>query len=198
MDEKLEKLLEVGIAFHGHRCPAMPLGFRCGLKAMDVLNVERAQDKELLVISETGKGHAAGCFLDGIMTATGCTYGKANIEKRYWNKMAFTLVDTKTDRAVRISLKPGFFEKMLKSPFVEQRKKGIPPQDVDPELLKPLLDNVLKMDLSQALDISDVFTFQREKTKGCFETVPCSVCGELVFENAARLKDGKPVCQGCF
>ena len=32
-------------------------------------------------ISETGEGHAAGCFLDGIMTATGCTFGKGNIEK---------------------------------------------------------------------------------------------------------------------
>ncbi len=198
MNEKLEKLLEVGIAFHGHRCPAMPLGLRCGLKAMEILNVERAQDKELFVISETGKGHAAGCFLDGIMTATGCTYGKSNIEKRYWNKMAFTLVDTKTDRAVRISLKPGFFEKMLQSPFVQQRKKGVPPQDVDPQLLKPLLDNVLNLDLTQALDVSEVFTLQREKTKGCFDTVACAQCGELVFENAARIKDGKPVCQGCF
>ena len=47
---------------------------------MKKLGVERAQDKELYVRSETGKGHAAGCFLDGIMTATGCTYGKSNIE----------------------------------------------------------------------------------------------------------------------
>ncbi|MBI5439611.1 MAG: formylmethanofuran dehydrogenase subunit E family protein [Deltaproteobacteria bacterium] len=50
-------------------------------------------DKELHVIAETGKGHAAGCFLDGIMASTGCTYGKANIEKTHWNKMAFTLIE---------------------------------------------------------------------------------------------------------
>ncbi|KUJ95160.1 MAG: hypothetical protein XD41_1848 [Desulfonauticus sp. 38_4375] len=76
---QLEELYEMGLKFHGHKCPAMPLGIRAGLAAMKVLGVERAKDKELMVISETGKGHAAGCFLDGIMVATGCTYGKSNI-----------------------------------------------------------------------------------------------------------------------
>ena len=71
-------------------------------------------------------GHAAGCFLDGIMTATGCTYGKSNIEKLYYNKMAFTLVDNKTGRSVRVSLKPEFFDKALQSPFVQKRKEGAP------------------------------------------------------------------------
>ncbi len=198
MDQKVEQLLEIGFAFHGHRCPAMPLGLRCGLEAMDVLGVERSQDKELYVIAETGEGHAAGCFLDGIMVATGCTYGKSNIRKTYWNKMAFTLVDNATDRAVRVSLKPDFFAKMLGSPFVQKRHDGVPPQDVDPELLKPLLENVLNLDLSQALNISDILTYHWNKPKGCFDAVACAECGELVFENAARLKNGKPVCQGCF
>lgn len=69
--EKTE-LLEVGMKFHGHKCPAMPLGLRAGVAAMKALGVERAQDKELHLISETGKRHAAGCFLDGLMVATGC------------------------------------------------------------------------------------------------------------------------------
>ena len=198
MDQNLERMFEVGLAFHGHRCPAMPLGLRCGLKAMEVLGVERSKDKELYVIAETGEGHASGCFLDGIMVATGCTYGKSNIKKTYWNKMAFTLVDTATDRAVRVSLKPDFFANMLKSPFLEKRKEGVPPQDVDPELLKPLLDGVFNLDMNTALDISEIFTYHWNKPKGCFEAIPCSECGELVFENAARLKNGKPVCQGCF
>ena len=56
------------------------------------------------------------------MFATGCTYGKSNMEKLYWDKMAFTLIDTKSERAVRVSLKPEFFARALKSPFVEMRK----------------------------------------------------------------------------
>ena len=57
----------------------MPMGLKAGLAAMKALGAERARDKELFVESETGKGHAAGCFLDGIMMAIGCTYGKSNI-----------------------------------------------------------------------------------------------------------------------
>ena len=79
--------LELGLAFHGHKCPAMPLGLRAAVAAMNALGVERARDKELHVVSETGKGHAASCFLDGVMVVTGCTYGKSNVEKRYYNKI---------------------------------------------------------------------------------------------------------------
>ena len=85
----LQKLFEIGLKFHGHKCPAMPVGLRAGLAAMEALGVKRSKDKELFIESETGKGHAAGCFLDGLMVATGCTYGKSNIQKSYYNKMAF-------------------------------------------------------------------------------------------------------------
>ncbi len=192
-----EKLLELGFAFHGHKCPAMPLGLRAGLKAMEVLGVERSKDKELHVIAETGKGHAAGCFLDGIMVATGCTYGKSNIEKKYWDKMAFTLIDTKTNRAVRVSLKPDFFAKALQSPFVERRKQGIPPQDIPFEVLKPLLDRILSMPYEEFLDVSEVFEYKFERKPGCFTAVPCAICGELTFEKSLRVKDGKLVCIPC-
>ena len=56
---KLNKRFEVGMKFHGHKCPAMPLGLRARIAAMEVLNVEWSQDKELQVISETGERHAA-------------------------------------------------------------------------------------------------------------------------------------------
>ena len=135
-----EEILETGLKFHGHKCPAMPMGLKAGLAAMRALGVERAQDKELSLISETGKNRTAGCFLDGIMTATGCTYGKSNIEKRYYNKIAFTLIDNKTGKSVRVSLKPDFFEKALSSPFVQQRKDGVPPQDINPDIANPLIE----------------------------------------------------------
>ena len=104
----LNEYYEVGVKFHGHKCPAMPMGLRAGLAALKVLGVERAKDKELIVESETGEGNAAGCFVDGIMVATGATYGKSNIKKLRYGKMAFTLIDEKSGRAVRVFLKPDF------------------------------------------------------------------------------------------
>lgn len=196
--KNLQELFDVGLKFHGHKCPAMPLGLRAGTAAMNALGVERAKDKELFVIAETGKGHAAGCFLDGIMTATGCTYGKSNIEKRYWNKMAFTLVDQQTGKAVRVSLKPDFFEKALKSPFVQKRKAGVPPQDIEPEITDPLVERILSLDESAFLDIGEVHTVEVKKGKGIFTAQRCARCGELTFVNKLRdMEDGTLVCIPC-
>ncbi len=84
---------DLGLKFHGHKCPAMPLGLRAGAAAMNALGVERSQDKELVMQVETGDDHAAGCFVDGLMTITGCTYGKSNVKKTYYGKMGDVPVD---------------------------------------------------------------------------------------------------------
>ncbi len=192
-----KNFMEIGMAFHGHKCPAMPLGLRAGVAAMNALQVERAQDKELYVISETGKGHAAGCFLDGIMTATGCTYGKSNIEKTYYNKMAFTLIDVSGQRSVRVSLKPEFFGNMMQSPFVKQRQSGVLPQDVPAEIADPLVEKVMSIPESVFLDIGPIKTITFKPGSGIFTTECCTSCGERVFTN--KLVDGPKgkICLGC-
>ena len=196
--QELQELIETGLKFHGHKCPAMPLGVRAGLAAMKILGVERAQDKELFLRSETGKGHAAGCFLDGLMIATGCTYGKSNISKLYYNKMAFTLVDTATGRSVRLSLQPDFFAKSLNSPFVQQRRAGVAPQDIPPEIADPLVDKVLSIPEEAFLNIEPLREEKVESKKGIFEARACDECGELVFVNKLRLGvDGKLRCLPC-
>jgi len=196
--EEFQLVFDTALKFHGHKCPAMPMGLRAGLAAMKALGVERSQDKELRVEAETGKGHAAGCFLDGLMSVTGCTYGKSNIKKLYYNKMAFTLIEQKTGRAVRISIKPGFFEKALNSPFVQNRKAGVPPQDIEPEITGPLVEKILSLPDEKFLDIGEIHTVNIEKTKGLFEAKPCEKCGELTFVNKLRVgRDGKLLCIPC-
>ena len=195
MDSK--QLLQMGFVFHGHRCPAMPLGFRAGLAGIKVLALERCKDKELYVISETGKGHAAACFLDGVMVATGCTYGKSNIEKLHYNKIAFTLVELGSKKAVRVSLKPEFLYKMLQSPFVKQRRQGVPPQVIPREITDPLIDRILCMPEESFLTIGPVTAYELEKGKAVFEVAPCAKCGEGVFVN--KLVEGAEglICLGC-
>ena len=194
----LEEYLDVAYKFHGHKCPAMPMGLRAGLAAMRVLGVERSQDKELVVEAETGKGHAAGCFLDGVMTATGCTYGKANIQKLYYSKMAFTLTDTKSGRSVRVSLKPEFFEKALQSPFVQERKKGVPPQAIPATITDPLVDRILHIPESDFLNIGEVFVKEIKKSSGNFDIARCAKCGEAVFtDKLTESADGRMLCIPC-
>lgn len=196
--EELKEYFDIALKFHGHKCPAMPMGLRAGLAAMKVLGVERAKDKELIVESETGEGHAAGCFLDGIMVATGSTYGKSNIKKLYYNKMAFTLTDARTGRSVRVSLKPEFFEKALNSPFVQRRKEGIAPQDIPPEITNPLVDRILSLPESEFLVVGDVFHGKVKKGSANFEVKRCSRCGEAVFTDKLKeTREGKLLCIPC-
>ncbi|MEN6475888.1 MAG: FmdE family protein [Syntrophaceae bacterium] len=195
---ELKELFEAGLKFHGHKCPAMPMGIRAGLAALKALGVNRSQDKELVVEAETGEGHAAGCFVDGIMMATGATYGKSNIKKLNYGKMAFTLIDTATGRAVRVSLKPEFLEKALASPFVQQRKAGVLPQDISDEITKPQVERILTLPATDFLDLSTVFTRKLPKGKANFDTKRCAACGEAVFTD--KLKEssgGKLLCIPC-
>jgi formylmethanofuran dehydrogenase subunit E len=197
--KEFKEYLDVAWEFHGHRCPAMPMGLRAGLAAMRTLGVERSEDKELFVEAERGKGHAAGCFLDGIMIATGCTYGKSNIQKLYYNKMAFTLADTKTRKAVRVSLKPDFFEKALNSPFVQERKKGVPPQDIPATITDPLVERVLGLPESEFLAIGDVFQKDIKKGSPTFNVKRCAICGEAVFADKLTIAaDGRMLCIPCI
>ena len=188
---------EPAMAFHGHKCPAMPLGLRAAQAAMKALGVSRARDKELRIVSETGEDHAAGCFLDGLMFATGCTYGKSNIEKLCYNKMAFTLIDVAGKRSVRVRVKDEFFGNMLDSPFVERRKAGVAPQDIPVEIADPLVDNVLGMPEETFLEVGPVRAHEFRKASGCFETDLCAKCGERVFVNKLTQTDSGPVCIPC-
>ena len=47
--ENFQEIFETGLKFHGHKCPAMPMGLKAGLAAMKALGVERSRDKELYV-----------------------------------------------------------------------------------------------------------------------------------------------------
>lgn len=190
-------LLKTGIEFHGHKCPAMPLGMRAGLAALKKLGVERASNKELYCYSETGPSHATACFVDGLQVSTGCTFGKGNIEKLNLGKSAFTLVDIKNKRAVRVSLNPDFQAKSLSSEFVNQRKKGVEPKDIRSEIVDPAVEKITTIEDSDMLKIEEVKNFDFKSKKGTFDWERCSKCGEIVFSTGLRVVDGKHYCITC-
>jgi formylmethanofuran dehydrogenase subunit E len=188
---------EWAFEFHGHKCPAMPIGYRAGLTAMERLGVEKASNKELYLFCENGPAHAAACFLDGVMAATGCTYGKGIAEKLNYGKNAIVLVDLKTKRAVRVSMRPEFFEKALNSEFVKLRKQKIEPRDIKPELVMPLIENVQQLDENVLFTVSEVFQKEVQLPKGTFDWHNCSICNEIVFDNQSKIIDDKRVCIPC-
>ena len=84
---------------HNHLCPRQVLGVRMGLYAGELFDLDLPpSDKRLCAFVETD-----GCLTDGIAVATGCWWGRRTMFLMDYGKTAATLVDTRTDRAIRIA-----------------------------------------------------------------------------------------------
>ncbi len=192
-----EHLLEIGIELQGHKCPAMPLGIRVGLAAMNALGVERAKNQELYCLCEIGPAHAAMCFGDGVQVATGCTFGKNNIVSLGYSKNAITLIEVKSKRAVRVVLNPKFQKMAIDSEFAKLRSQGVEPQDIAPEIVDPLVDAACSMPDEEILIVGAVFNIEFEPLKGTFDWYECDKCGEGVFGYGLRVVNGEHLCIPC-
>ncbi len=183
-------------AFHGHRCPFMPLGYRMGLLALERMGGEREQDHGLHVFLEIGEGHPQTCMGDGLQSATGATFAKGLMEKLYWGKLAATFwYPGKTP--VRYALKPAFLDQMGGFEFFVYRKRGIEPSGIPAAVTQEVIDWTLTLPDDEIYAVSERPEFQYTPPKGSFNKAICAVCGETVFERYVRLKDGKPHCIPC-
>ncbi|MCD6286589.1 MAG: TraR/DksA C4-type zinc finger protein [Anaerolineae bacterium] len=194
---KKQELLEKGLWFHGHKCPAMPMGLRVSLAAMQALDVVRAGAGELVALVELDEAHCATCFADGVQVATGCTFGKGNIKKLHYGKWGLTLIDKKQGKAVRVAPLAAAMEANKRTEFMTQRKAGVPPTVIPEAISQPLVDRVMNAPDDQLFRISEVFDYQVEELPHTFESVVCEACGEMVVERNARVQGGRVLCIPC-
>ena len=139
-----------------------------------------------------------GCFLDGVMSATGCTYGKGNVRKLGFHKLAFSLIDNASGRSVRVTVKPDVIEAGLAGPFVTLRKQGIAPRDIAGDVVNPLIDGVLARAEEDLLGVGELLDVGVSKASSTFGLVRCARCGEAVFLGGARLdSDHEALCIPC-
>jgi formylmethanofuran dehydrogenase subunit E len=198
MKTKFKELLETSFKFNGHKCPAIPLGIRTGLTALKKLGVEDTSNKELYCIAETGPVHAMHCFVDGVQVSTACTFGEGNFEKTNRGKLAFTLIDVKDKKSVRIVVKPKLQKKLLDSEFMKLRSQGVKSEDIDFQIVNPLIQMVITLPDNELMTVGKIKETDFKPPKGTFNLVICEECGEGVFENAIRYKNGKFICKSCF
>lgn len=197
MDRNSE-LYKAGLLLHGHKCPAMPMGLRAGMAALEALGVERSTDGQLTALVEIDSEHCGTCYADGVMMATGCTFGKGNIRKLGYGKFALTLIDNKTGRSVRVFTRNETTRRNQESEFIQYRKKGVPASKIDSTLVEPMVDFVLAEATENLFIVEPV-----KETKLApgrphdFSTQVCSECGEIMVERYARVKNGKVVCIPC-
>ncbi|MDI3527708.1 MAG: hypothetical protein PWR03_1891 [Tenuifilum sp.] len=190
--------LEFGQKFHGHKCPAMPMGLRVGAAAMNALGVERAKDGQLIALVDLGDDHCATCYADGLQVILGTTFGKGNIKKTHKGKWAVTVIDKATGRAVRVTPKA---EAMLANKqtsfFKDYREKGIPASKVPDEVVEPLVLNVMNAPDEKLINISEVFQYDLKELPHSFNSFVCEECGEMTVMEYGRIKGDKKVCQDC-
>jgi formylmethanofuran dehydrogenase subunit E len=196
IDPKL--FFESGLMFHGHKCPAMPLGLRMGAAAMNALGVGRAEEGQLLALVELGEEHCSHCLADGIQMITGCTFGKGNIRQLGYGKFGLTLVDRATRRAVRVVPRAQAQNAMKQTAyFTEYRVKGIPASQVPDEVVEPLIQNVLAAPEEEILVVGDERRFDMPKSSETFASFVCERCGENVVEKYGRVIGQQKVCMPC-
>ena len=137
------KIPDWAFEFHGHKCPFMPIGYRMGILALQKLGVERCKDHEMHIFSEMGVGHPQGCMQDGIMSATGATFGKGMIDKLHYGKIAATFWYPGIKGGISIALRNEFQDKLTPHEFFKFRKQGIEPSGIPAEVSDDIINIVL-------------------------------------------------------
>jgi formylmethanofuran dehydrogenase subunit E len=130
--------------------------------------------------------------------ATGCTFGKGNIQKLGYGKFALTLIDRKSGKSVRVVTRPETIQKSKESEFIGYRKKGIPASQIDTVLVDPMIEMMMSAPAEQLFIIEPVGETKLPAPRSHdFNTQLCTECGEVMVERYARIKDGKVVCMVC-
>ena len=191
------EVLQRALEFHGHRCWASVAGVRAGLAALRELGVKRSGGRQLHAFIEIGEDHGGMCFGDGVQYATGCTLGKGNMEKTPYGKLAVTVIERTSNRAIRISYKPTLQKRIGESAFMVKRGQGIEPDDIPEAEQLELVDLMWNAPESDVLTSDKIFQFERDWMPEIMGFVPCTACHELTARAYLRVVGDKHVCISC-
>jgi formylmethanofuran dehydrogenase subunit E len=181
--QALVPLLKKSSMHHRHLCPRQILGVRIGLAGMSALGFTEAPlKKRLLVISEMD-----GCFVDGIIAATGCTVGHRTLRVEDYGKVAATFIDTQRERAVRVSPVPG----------LRERACIYAPHESRPYFAQ--MQAYQMMPVNEMLNVQEVTLINSVKwiisRPGI--RVDCDVCGEEITNQREIHCAGLTLCHAC-
>ena len=177
-EKKLPADLGECVAFHGHLCPGLVIGYRAAKLGMRQLNAQRAGDEELIAIVENDT-----CAVDAVQVLTGCTFGKGNLFFRDYGKMAFTFATRANGRSVRLSLHPVGPVDAGDVPEGERRRRRI--------------GFMLASDPSEMFDVrADALATLPEAARNR-DSAPCDGCGEMVMSTRIRRRGDRNLCVSC-
>ena len=183
------------VQFHGHTCPGLAIGFQAARILMKRLGVQRAPDEELVAIVETD-----ACGADAIQVMTGCTFGKGNFVFENYGKHAFSLVDRRKGRAVRVALRPNSFEADPEYLLLSEKIRNDEASPIQLERFRQLqperTKKILEADPGALFKIEEISSDIPPKAK-IVESGICDVCGEPAKMDLLRQIKGQKMCIPC-
>ena len=158
------------VAFHGHECGGLTIGYKASLYAIELLKLEFSADEQVVCISEND-----ACGVDAIQVMLGCSVGKGNLLFHMRGKSAYSFYNRKTGHSVRLVLKP------------------CPAGMTKPESFAYYQNCQLK----DMFEVKDTTIVLPEKAR-LFGSYVCDCCGEVTGANWIRLADDKKLCLDCY
>ena len=158
------------VAFHGHECGGLTIGYKASLYAIELLKLEFSQDEQVVCISEND-----ACGVDAIQVMLGCSVGKGNLLFHMRGKSAYSFYNRKTGQSVRLVLKPAPKGMTRADSFAYYQ--ALAPKDM--------------FDVKQT-------TIQLPETARMFDSYVCDCCGEVTGANWIRLAGDKKLCLDCY
>lgn len=169
MSKDLEKVLwDKCVAFHGHECGGLTIGFKASVYAMELLKIDFSKDEEIVCVTEND-----ACGVDAIQVILGCSVGKGNLLFKLRGKQAFSFYNRKTNESVRLVLKD--------RPQMTREESFEYMQGKEPEEL---------------FDVKET-TFMLPESARIFHSIKCTKCGETVAENMIFIENEQMVCKDC-
>ncbi len=156
------------VAFHGHECGGLTIGYRASLYAIELLGLTFSPDEQVVCIAEND-----ACGIDAIQVMLGCTLGKGNLILHVVGKSAYSFYNRTTGKSVRLVLKPKDISRQESFAYYQT------------------------CDLQEMFDVQKTQLPLPEKAQ-LFGNFVCEDCGERAGEKWKREKDGKILCIDCY
>ena len=158
------------VAFHGHSCGGLTIGYKAALYAMELLDLAFSMDEDGVCIAEND-----ACGVDAIQVLLGCSIGKGNLLFRLRGKQAFSFYNRKTGKSVRLVLKPKPHPMTHEESFAYYQSQE--PRDL--------------------FEVKET-TIQLPEKARIFGSHTCHRCGEITGDNWIRLAGDKMLCLDCY
>lgn len=181
----LDEYLQDAAKAHGHICAGQVLGVRMAMHALRLLEIddpEGADRKRTVTFVEIDR-----CATDAVGLVTNCRLGKRALKFRDWGKMAATIVDLQTGKAVRVA--------------ALESSKAVAKE------LHPEIENKNQQQMLAYREMSDEQLFAHQWVKVDLpehefpgyrgERIVCEECGEGIAFKREVVRDGKTLCRGC-